>query len=210
MGPVLCAGLTTYKAVMNAGVKVGQWVVVVGAGGGLGMFAVQFGLVAGAKVLGIDAGTAKGEYIESLGARFLDFRTEADLVGKVKEVTGGGAHAVVVTAGSARAFADAADMLRVGGTLCVCGIPPGGGHTDTTVAAIAIKGLTIKGNLVGSLKECMEAIDLVRTGKVKPRVFVRPFKDLPKVYEELERGDIAGRIVLKIGDDPEKATTSRL
>ena len=37
---------------------------------------------------------------------------------------------------------------------------------------------------------------------MKPQVFVRPFKDLPKVYEELEKGDIAGRVVLKIGDDP--------
>lgn len=36
--PTLCAGLTAYKAVLNADVKVGDWVVVVGAGGGLGEF----------------------------------------------------------------------------------------------------------------------------------------------------------------------------
>ena len=42
MGPVLCAGLTSYKAVKNANVKAGDWVVVVGAGGGLGHLAGEF------------------------------------------------------------------------------------------------------------------------------------------------------------------------
>ena len=72
----------------------------------------------------------------------------------------------------------------------------------TPVSEIVIKGLKIKGNLVGSLGECMEAMELVRKGKVKPKVFVRKFEELPKVYEELERGDIAGRVVLRVGDDP--------
>lgn len=39
VGPVLCAGVTAYKAVKNAGLKKGEWLVVVGAGGGLGHFA---------------------------------------------------------------------------------------------------------------------------------------------------------------------------
>lgn len=39
MGPVLCAGLTSYKAIKNANIKVGDWLVVVGAGGGLGHLA---------------------------------------------------------------------------------------------------------------------------------------------------------------------------
>ncbi|KAK5729968.1 hypothetical protein LTR17_011485 [Elasticomyces elasticus] len=79
--------------------------------------------------------------------------------------------------------------------MCLIGISPGGGHIDTTVAEIVIKGITIKGNLVGNLGECLDAVELVKTGKVKP-------KDLPKVYEELERGDVAGRVVLTIGEDP--------
>lgn len=54
---------------------------------------------------------------------------------------------------------------------------------------------------MGSLKECLEAVDLVRRGVVKPKVTVRPFEDLPGVYEELEKGDITGRIVLKIAKD---------
>jgi D-arabinose 1-dehydrogenase-like Zn-dependent alcohol dehydrogenase len=60
--------------------------------------------------------------------------------------------------------------------------------------------LKITGNLVGSLKECMEAVDIVKRGMVKPEIKVRQFKELPAVYEEMEKGDISGRIVVKIAD----------
>lgn len=187
-----------------------DWLVVVGAGGGLGHIAVQYGLIHGARVLGIDTGSAKKDLITSYGASWLDFATSSDLVADVHKITGGGANAVVVTAGNAKAFAAAAEMLKIGGTLCCCGIPPGKPYLQTPISTIVIKGLRIKGNLVGNLKECLEAVELVRLGLVKPKVFVRPFKDLPEVYEELERGDVSGRIVLKVGDDPEEQVRSRL
>jgi D-arabinose 1-dehydrogenase-like Zn-dependent alcohol dehydrogenase len=116
----------------------------------------------------------------------------------VQEITGLGAHAAVVTAGSAKAFSHACEMLRVGGSLSCVGIPPGRPCLETPICTIVIKGLRITGNLVGSLKECMEAVDLVRRGVVKPVIKVRQFKDLPQVYEEMERGDISGRVVLQI------------
>jgi D-arabinose 1-dehydrogenase-like Zn-dependent alcohol dehydrogenase len=105
-----------------------------------------------------------------------------------------------VTAGNPKAFAHACDMLRVGGTLSCVGIPPGRPVLETPICTIVIKGLRITGNLVGSLKECMEAVELVRRGMVKPEIRVRPFRDLPQVYEEMEKGDISGRIVLQIAE----------
>lgn len=107
---------------------------------------------------------------------------------------------MIVTAGNATAFSHACEMLRVGGTLCCVGIPPGRPHLETPISMIVIKGLKITGNLVGSLSECMEAVELVRRGVVKPNVVVRPFRELSKVYEEMEKGDISGRIVLKVAD----------
>lgn len=200
--PTLCAGLTAYKAVKNSEVKVGDWLVVVGAGGGLGQYAVQYALARGARVIGIDSGEKKRELVTSFGAKFVDFREVKDIVDEVKKMTNGGADGVVVSAGHSSAFAQAASMLKIGGTMCCIGIPPGGGRIETPVSEIVIKGLKIKGNLVGNLKECMEAVELVRNGLVKPKIYVRPFKDLAAVYEELEKGDIAGRVVLKVGDDP--------
>ncbi|OTA55471.1 alcohol dehydrogenase [Hypoxylon sp. EC38] len=201
IGPVLCAGLTTYKAVKNTNIRAGEWVVVVGAGGGLGHLAVQYALAQGALVIGVDGGAKKGDFLKSLGAsHYIDFTTQ-NVVKEVFNLTGSGAKAVIVTSGSARAFAQAADMLKIGGVLSCVGIPPGKTVIETPVSRIVINGLHIVGNLVGSLKECLEAVDLVRRGIVKPKVHVRPFTDLPEVYRELERGEIEGRIVLKVAKD---------
>lgn len=212
------------QAVKNANVKAGDWVVVVGAGGGLGHLAgtcslcllyvitcltdltiprsVQYAVAQGALVIGVDGGSAKGDFVRSIGAsEYIDFTTTPDLVQEVIQITNGGANAVIVSAGSVKAFVQAADMLKVGGTLSCIGIPPQKGFIETPISSIVIKGLHITGNLVGSLKECLEAVDLVRRGVVKPKVSVRDFADLPAVYEELERGDIAGRIVLKVAKD---------
>lgn len=153
-------------------------------------------------MVGIDGGAGKGDFVKSIGAsHYVDFTTTPDLVQSILDITNGGAEAVIVTAGSVKAFAQAADMLKVGGTLSCVGIPPGKGFIETPISAIVIKGLHITGNLVGSLKECLEAVDLVRRGVVKPKISVRPFADLPTVYEELQKGDVAGRIVLKIARD---------
>ena len=105
---------------------------------------------------------------------------------------------MVVTAGNARAYAHACEMLRIGGTLSCVGIPSGRPFIETPISTIVIKGLKITGNMIGSMKDCLEAVDLVRRGIVKPEIEVRDFKDLPKVYDEMEKGDISGRIVLKI------------
>jgi propanol-preferring alcohol dehydrogenase len=138
----------------------------------------------------------------SLGVHeFIDFKTTPDLAQEIHGITGGGAHAVVVAVGNPKGFAQAADMLRVGGTLSCIGIPPGKAFLETPIASIVIKGLHITGNLVGSLKECLEAVELVRSGAVKPKIVVRPFRELQMVYDELERGEVAGRIVLKVGED---------
>lgn len=123
------------------------------------------------------------------------------MVDAVNEITQGGVHAVVCTAGNPRAYAMSAALLRLNGTLACIGIPPGGPVLDVAISTIVIKGLRIVGSLVGSLKETLEAVELTRTGVVTPNVHVRPFKDLPKVYEELEKDAIAGRVVLKIAED---------
>ena len=90
-------------------------------------------------------------------------------------------------------------MLRVGGTLSCVGIPPGRAYLETPIATIVIKGLRIVGSLVGSLKECLEAVELVRGGVVQPEIQIWEFRELGEVYEEMERGDVAGRIVLRVG-----------
>lgn len=168
---------------------------------------MQYGLAVGANVVGVDTGAAKQAYLESLGARFVDFTQTSDVRGAVKALTDGGlgCHAVVVTSGHPAAFSQAGDLLRIGGTLCCVGIPPGDVTLSTLpVATIVIRGLRIVGNLVGSLAETLEAVEYVRQGKVKVHIEVRPFAAptaLPDAYRMLEAGDVPGRIVLEVARD---------
>lgn len=165
------------------------------------LLAVQYARANGASVIAVDTGDDKREYLQSVGAKeFVDFKLVPNTIEEVRRITNGGAQAVIVAAGNAKAFAHAAEMLRIGGTLSCIGIPPGRPFIETPVASIVIRGLKITGNLIGSLKECMEAVDLTRRGVVIPKVQVRPFKDLPQVYEQLERGDVPGRIVLQVAE----------
>lgn len=158
----------------------------------------------GARVLGVDAGASKGTFLSSLGAHaFIDIIKTSDIVASVKSITGeDGSHAVIVTSGHPAAFTHAADLLRIGGTLCMVGIPPADVTlSNVSVASVIIRGLSIRGNLVGSLKETHEALALVQEKKVQVRVDVRPFRELEKCYTRLENGDVEGRMVLEIGED---------
>ena len=56
---------------------------------------MQYGLALGARVVGVDAGTEKQQFVESLGAQFVDFSKCKDLAEEIKKVTGSGSHAVV-------------------------------------------------------------------------------------------------------------------
>ncbi|KAK4694768.1 hypothetical protein P7C71_g2864, partial [Lecanoromycetidae sp. Uapishka_2] len=93
--PLLCAGLSMFGSISRAGLKVGEWLLLPGAGGGLGHLGVQIAREMGIKVIAVDTGDKKRELCLQLGAvAFLDFKTD-DVETEVKRLTGGyGAHAV--------------------------------------------------------------------------------------------------------------------
>lgn len=127
----MCGGVSVYTALKRAGVKQGDWVVVSGAGGGLGHLAVQYARVMGARVLGVDDGRAaagKEELVRGLGAEaFVDFTAfqgdDEALAARVKEITGGGAQIVLMCAASAKAYTSGLLWLGFRGRLCCLGIP---------------------------------------------------------------------------------------
>ncbi|KAL3475610.1 chaperonin 10-like protein [Aspergillus californicus] len=170
IGPVLCAGVTAYKAVLGANTKAGNWLVVVGAGGGLGHLAVQYAKVLGAQVIGIDA-PDKRSFILSLGAtEFIDF-TNTDPVQRVHEITGLGAHAAVVTAGSAKAFAHACEMLRPRDLAALESSPSTIFQTFTSTTAWTL-GLALRSRILSlpSTQRKPALISITLTGGAEPHV----------------------------------------
>jgi propanol-preferring alcohol dehydrogenase len=122
---ILCAGVTTYRALKYSGAQHGDWVVLPGAGGGLGHLAVQYARARGLRVIAVDSGAEKRKLCEELGAEvWVDFKETEDVVKAIRDATGGpGAHVALVTAATGAAYQQAIDYLRPGGTLMAVGLP---------------------------------------------------------------------------------------
>ena len=127
--PMLCAGVTTYAALRRSGAKSGQWVVIAGAGGGLGHIACQLASRGMAlRVIAIDDGS-KAQLAKDCGAEhFIDItkHDEKSIAEEVVRVAGGlGASAVIVCTASNHAYAQSIEYLRFGGTVVCVGVPEG-------------------------------------------------------------------------------------
>jgi propanol-preferring alcohol dehydrogenase len=89
--PLACAGCTIYRGVILAGVKKGEWVGIVGSGGGLGHLGIRFAKALGLNVIGIDARDEGLELTKKGGADVvIDARIGHDtVVERAQEVTNG-------------------------------------------------------------------------------------------------------------------------
>ncbi|KAL5524702.1 ADH1_3 [Sanghuangporus sanghuang] len=196
--PVMCAGYTVYSALRQCDAHIGNWVVIPGAGGGLGHLAVQYAVTMGLRVVAIDSGEDKRKLVLGYGAeKWIDFEKSKDLVSDVLAATEGGAHAAVIISGNTAVYNQAVGYLRNRATLVAVGLPKDGVYSIPLVL-LTIKGITVRGILIGNRQCIKEAVQLAAIGKVKCQYTVRGLSDLEKVYEDLEQGKVAGRIVLDI------------
>jgi len=199
IAPVLCAGITVYKGLKEAGVKPGQWVAIVGAGGGLGSLAQQYAKAMGLRIIAIDTGDEKKEMcLNQLGAEhFVDFSKSTNVVKDVQAATpdGLGPHAVLLVAVNEKPFQQAAEYIRPRGTVVCIGLPAGA-YLKAPVFESVVKMITIKGSYVGNRKDSAEAIDFFARGLIKAPFKTVGLSQLNEVYEKMHKGEIAGRYVL--------------
>ncbi|ETS63202.1 hypothetical protein PaG_02985 [Moesziomyces aphidis] len=198
--PILCAGVTVYKALKEAQLIPGQYVAIPGAGGGLGHLAIQYAVAAGYRVIAIDTGADKKQLCESLGAeKFIDFKTSKSLVDDIKAATpdGFGPQAAVVAASGAAAYEQALDYIRPRGVLVAVGLP---GNTDirANVFFTVFRSVRVVGSYVGNRQDAQEALEIAASGKVRTHFKTLGLSQLPQVYDDMQSGKIAGRIVLDI------------
>ncbi|HFI0162097.1 TPA: alcohol dehydrogenase AdhP [Streptococcus suis] len=192
---ITCAGVTCYKAIKEAHLEPGQWIVIYGAGG-LGNLAVQYAKkVFNAHVIAVDINNDKLELAKEVGADVIINGLEVeDVPGYIKEVTGGGAHSTVVTAVSKVAFNQAIDSVRAGGYVVAVGLPSE--YMDLSIVKTVLDGIKVVGSLVGTRKDLEEAFHFGAMGLVVPVVQKRPVEDAEAVFDEMAAGTIQGRMVL--------------
>ncbi|KAK4132957.1 GroES-like protein [Trichocladium antarcticum] len=198
VAPVLCAGITVYKGLKESGARPGQYVAIVGAGGGLGSMAIQYAKAMGLHVIGIDGGDEKRESCQKLGAAaFVDFMSSKDLVQDVKDATpdGLGPHAVILLAVSEKPFQQATEYVRSRGTVICIGLPAHA-FLKAPVFDTVIRMITIKGSYVGNRQDTQEALDFYQRGLVKVPFKTVGLSELQDVYSLMREGKIVGRYVV--------------
>lgn len=200
--PILCAGVTVYKGLMMTGARPGQWVVISGIGG-LGHIAVQYARAMGLRVAAVDVADDKLKLALSHGAELFINATDEDPA-EVVQRTIGGAHGVLVTAVHPAAFGQAIAMARRGATIVFNGLPPG--DFPAPIFDLVVKGLTVRGSIVGTRQDMEESLDFFARGQIHPTITTRSLGEINDVFDEMRQGAIDGRVVITY---PETQDVSR-
>ncbi|KAB5586118.1 chaperonin 10-like protein [Coniochaeta sp. 2T2.1] len=198
IAPVLCAGITVYKGLKESGVRPGQWVAIVGAGGGLGSMALQYAKAMGMKTVAIDGGDEKAASCKALGASaYVDFMTSKDIVAEVKAATpdNEGPHAVLLLAVNEKPFQQATEYVRSRGSVVCIGLPANA-YLKAPVFWTVVRMVTIKGSYVGNRQDTAEALDFYNQGLIKVPYKTVGLSELQNVYGLMKEGKIVGRIVV--------------
>ena len=193
-GPILCAGVTTYKGLKETEARPGEWVVISGAGG-LGHLAIQYAKVMGLHVAAVDVRDDELALARKLGADVTVNAKSEDPVARIQKDIGG-AYGVLVTAVSPIAFQQAVGMLRRHGTCVLVGLPPG--DFPVSIFDLVLNRYTLRGSIVGTREDLHEALAFAAEGKIKPTIEQQPLERINEVFARLKEGKVNGRVVLNL------------
>ncbi|BCB74050.1 hypothetical protein Pflav_004600 [Phytohabitans flavus] len=188
--PVLCSGYTAWSALRAAEPQPAERVAVLGIGG-LGHFALQFSRACGFETIAVTRSADKHAPAKELGADVV----VADGA-QLREA--GGADVILVTGPSYRAASDLLQGLRVNGRVVLAGLDPAEPFTIPPVMAYPFfaQGQKVLGATHGGPRYLREALELVASGKVTPRVEAYPAERVAEAVEKVAKGDVRFRAVI--------------
>jgi propanol-preferring alcohol dehydrogenase len=192
-----CSALTAYGAVKNANLKPGDNVVIVGAGGGLGLMAVQLAkAVTGARIIAMDLDLEKLKVAKENGADDTVSPKEGDPVKRVMEMTDKlGADVVIDFVNASKTVETDMQILRRRARVVLVGLF--GGELRLGLVTMPTRAYKLIGSYTGSLSDLIELVSLAKRGVIKPVVSNR-FKldQATEALQMLKDGKILGRGVI--------------
>lgn len=208
--PLLCGGVTVYSALKKSRAQAGDWVVIAGAGGGLGHLGVQLGgRGMGFRIIGVDFGP-KESFVKECGAdAFIDITKHSEddegksVADEIRAITGGdGVAAAIICGASNIAYAQAIAYLKFNGTLVCVGVP---GEAKPIANAyphlIVGKQLAIVGSNVGNRRDAIETLAMAKRVATTP-FRVEKLQNITSVFADMKAGKLQGRVVLDLQSFP--------
>jgi NADPH2:quinone reductase len=196
---------TAYHALRSvARVQPGEWVVVLGAAGGVGLAAVELGSALGARVVAAASSSEKLERCLQRGAEAgVNYATE-DLKVRIKEITGGGTDVVVDPVGGAVAE-PALRALNWGGRFVTVGFASGE-IPRIPLNLVLLKGVWVSGFTMEGFarhqaadrkRDVAELAELARTGRATPYISATyPLDQVGRALSDLSERRAIGKVLV--------------
>ncbi|MCJ1366545.1 hypothetical protein MMC16_005674 [Acarospora aff. strigata] len=208
--PLACAGCTVYRGVVQGGLKKGQWLGIVGSGGGLGHLGIQFAKAMGYKVVGVDARDEGLDLSKQMKADVVvDARKDLkEVVEEVQRATGGeGVDATVNVSDAKSAAATACAITRMRGKLVQIAQPD---EVAIPMRELIFRDIRVEGSLICSRGQGQQMLQMVvdHNIAVKKNIF-HGLSQIPELVEFAHQGKMQGKGVVVVDEDAirkEKAT----
>jgi propanol-preferring alcohol dehydrogenase len=189
--PLLCAGITTYNALRNAGLRGGDLVAVQGIGG-LGHLGVQFARHMGFRTVAIGRGRDKEKLAKDLGAHvYIDAAAE-DAAAVLQQM--GGARAILATGTSGEAMGPLVSGLAARGKLIVVGVPQD--QMQLSALPLVFGGRSIYGSLTGTPIDNEDTLAFSVLENIRPMIETAPLEQAADAYARMMQGKARFRMVL--------------
>jgi D-arabinose 1-dehydrogenase-like Zn-dependent alcohol dehydrogenase len=189
--PLMCAGVTTYNCLRNAGARPGDLVAVLGLGG-LGHLAVQYAAKMGFRTIAIARGQDKGTLAATLGAhQYIDSKSQ-DPAAELKKL--GGAKVILATVTVGDAMEAAIGGLGVNGRFMIVGAAM---SMQISPVQLLGKRASVEGWYSGLAIDSQDTLDFSLLTGVQSMNEVYPLEKAPEAYDRMMSGAARFRAVLR-------------
>ena len=192
--PLMCAGITVYNSLRNAGARAGDLIAVQGIGG-LGHLGIQYARQMGFRTVAIGRGGDKEALARKLGAHeYVDTDAVAPAPALQKL---GGARLALATAPDSKSIAVLVDGLAPGGKLLVIGATMD--PLNITPLQLIVARRTVQGWPSGTAKDSEDTLRFSVLSGVRPMIERYPLEKVAEGYEQMMSGKARFRVVLTMG-----------
>ncbi|KAH3916278.1 hypothetical protein HBH56_071090 [Parastagonospora nodorum] len=200
--PLACAGCTVYRGVVLSGVKKGEWLAIVGSGGGLGHLGVQFAKALGMNVIGVDARDEGLELTRKGGANMaVDARKgHENVVKEVHKVTNNeGVTCTLNVSDAEKAMATACAITKMHGTVIQIAQPE---NVAIPFRELIFRDIRVRGSLIGSPNEARDMLQIVAEHNISVETNAfRGLGELEKLVHLAHSGKMKGKGIIVMTDE---------
>jgi NADPH:quinone reductase-like Zn-dependent oxidoreductase len=187
-----------HSLITRGGLRAGESVLVIGAGGGVNTASIQIAKLAGAKVVVVGSSAAKLDAARGLGADVLIDRSEGDWSKAVFTLTERRGVDVVVDNVGAETLFQSIRSVRRGGRILIVG-NSSGPKTELDLRYIFDRHISLIGSTMAPHADFVAVMRLIFAGKLRPVVgAVFPLDHVVDAHRALEAGTVSGKIVLEV------------